>query len=55
MLRGGVGLTILDWSTDFRLSWAAMVGIRLLIPGVLLVVTEAVMMLHGRQRRERAR
>jgi hypothetical protein len=54
MLLGGVVLTLLDWSTDFRLSWAAMIGIRLLLPGVVLVLTEAVLVLHGRRARQRA-
>src|SRR5947209_4514409 len=37
---GGLGLTILDWSTEFRLGWPAMVGTRMLPVGSILLVIE---------------
>jgi hypothetical protein len=45
---GGVGLTTLDWVNDFSLSWPAMVGTRMLIPGLMLLFTEVMIMLHER-------
>jgi hypothetical protein len=55
LLAVGVGLCALDWSTGFRLSWPALVGSRLLIPGFVLVVTEALLVLHARQKALQAR
>jgi hypothetical protein len=45
---GGLGLVLLDWSNDFRLSWPAMIGVRMLIPGVILLVTEAAILVYAR-------
>ena len=45
---GGLGLILLDWSNDFRLSWPALIGVRMLIPGVILLVTEAAILLYAR-------
>jgi hypothetical protein len=45
---GGLGLILLDWSKDFGLMWPALVGMRMLIPGVILLVTEAAILLHAR-------
>jgi hypothetical protein len=44
----GLGLILLDWSNDFRLSWPALIGVRMLIPGVILLVTEASILLYAR-------
>lgn len=55
LLGVGLALCALDWSSGFRLSWPALVGSRLLIPGVVLVVTEALLVLHARQTRADAR
>jgi hypothetical protein len=57
---GGLILTIIDWRSDFELSWPAMVGTRLLAPGLVLLVTEAVIVITAKHRRmpadeERAR
>ncbi|WP_035348935.1 hypothetical protein [Edaphobacter aggregans] len=46
---GGLALTFVDWSTDFRLSWPAMLGTRMLIPGLILLVTEAVIIIISRR------
>ena len=48
---GGLLLTALDWSTDFRLSWPAMLGTRMVIPGLLLLFIEAMVLLHARLER----
>jgi hypothetical protein len=45
---GGVTLIVVDWCHDFRLSWPAMVGTRMLIFGMILLVTEGLVLLHGR-------
>ncbi|CAN5502439.1 hypothetical protein BH10ACI4_BH10ACI4_28720 [soil metagenome] len=44
MLVGGLGLIALDWSTNFGLSWPAMIGARMLVPGVILLATESVIL-----------
>jgi hypothetical protein len=48
---GGLILTIIDWRSDFELSWPAMIGTRLLAPGLVLLVTDAVIVLTERRRR----
>ena len=48
---GGLALTILDWSLDFRLTWPAALGTRMLFPGLILLVTEAVIILLARRKR----
>ena len=50
---GGLGLILLDWSKDFGLTWPALVGMRMLIPGVILLVTEAAILLHTRLKSRR--
>ncbi len=50
----GLVLTFVDWSTGFRLSWPAMLGTRMLIPGLALLVTEAMILIGQRQNRRRA-
>jgi hypothetical protein len=51
---GGLGLILLDWSKDFGLTWPALVGVRMLIPGVILLVTEAALLLHARLKNRHA-
>jgi hypothetical protein len=48
---GGLTLTLVDWSVDFKLTWPATIGVRLLIPGVLLLLTEAILTLQSRRKR----
>ncbi len=50
MLAVGLILCAIDWSTDFRLSWPGLVGSRLLIPGLVLLVTEGLVLLHAHQK-----
>ncbi len=50
---GGLFLTILDWVNDFQLSWPAMIGTRMLFPGVVLLGTEAVILTHARSNKRR--
>ena len=51
---GGLTLTIIDWRSDFELSWPAMIGTRLLFPGLALLVTDVVIVLTERRKRTRA-
>jgi hypothetical protein len=51
---GGVILVIVDWSQDFKLSWPAMIGTRMLFPGLILLVTEAVIVLHANRKNAQA-
>jgi hypothetical protein len=39
----GLALIILDWSGDFRPTWPAIIGARMLIPGQILLVTEVIL------------
>ena len=52
----GAALCTAEWISDFHLSWAAMVGTRLLPIGLLLLVTEGALRLNDwdRGRRETA-
>lgn len=49
LFSAGLGLTGLDWSYDFRLSWPAMIGTRLLIPGLVLLLMEATLIVHAKR------
>jgi hypothetical protein len=51
---GGLTLTIIDWRSDFELSWPAMIGTRLLFPGLVLLVTDALIVLTEKRKRLRA-
>ena len=46
----GVILTALDWYYDFSLNWPAMIGTRMLFPGLILLVTEAVIVWNAKHR-----
>jgi hypothetical protein len=48
---GGLVLVIVDWNVDFKLTWPATVGVRMLIPGLILLVTETILVLHARRKR----
>ena len=48
---GGLALIIVDWSVDFRLTWPATIGVRMLIPGLILLVTEVALVLHAKRKR----
>ena len=51
---GGLILVAVDWSYDFRLSWPATIGIRMLFPGLILLVTETVLILLAKRKKEHA-
>jgi hypothetical protein len=51
---GGAALIALDWSQDFGLSWPAMVGTRMMPVGLILLVTEGVIVFDRRRRSRRA-
>jgi hypothetical protein len=48
---GGLGLILLDWSVDFKRTWPATIGARIFIPGLVLLVTEVVLVLNARRKR----
>jgi hypothetical protein len=50
---GGLGLTILDWSRDFSLSWPAMIGTRMMPVGLILLVIEVATTFEARRKRSR--
>lgn len=43
-------LFVTDWVADFRFDWPSVLGSRLMIPGLILLVTEALVMLHNRRK-----
>lgn len=47
---GGLILTIIDWRVDFRYTWPAMIGTKMLLPGFVLLLTETVIVLYTRYR-----
>jgi len=47
---GGLALVGLDWVHDFEMSWPGLIGSRLIIPGLLLLFTEAMIVLHARRK-----
>lgn len=49
---GGSILFITDWVANFRFDWPSVLGSRLIIPGLILLVTEALVMLHNRRKVE---
>jgi hypothetical protein len=48
---GGLALIALDWSTDFNLSWPATIGVRMFPVGLILLVTELVIVITTRRAR----
>ncbi|HSY73395.1 MAG TPA: hypothetical protein VK798_14165 [Alloacidobacterium sp.] len=48
---GGLILIIVDWSVDFRLDWPSIIGNRILIVGLILLFTEAMLALHAKHER----
>ncbi len=53
LLGAGLALFAAEFLSDFRLSWAAMIGARLLPVGLLLLVTEAALRLNDWDKRRR--
>ena len=51
---GGIFLTLLDWHSDFKLAWPAMLGTRMLIPGLVLLFIEAAVVLYARHNKANA-
>jgi hypothetical protein len=49
LFLGGAMLTAADWLADFRYGWPAMVGTRMLLPGLILLVTEGLVQIHQRR------
>jgi hypothetical protein len=46
---GGLALVVLDWSTNFNLSWPATIGVRMFPVGLVLLVTELVIVITTRR------
>jgi hypothetical protein len=46
---GGLALTLFDWSLNFRIYWAALIGTLVILPGLFLLVVEAVLILQARR------
>jgi hypothetical protein len=46
---GGLALIVLDWSTDFNLSWPATIGVRMFPVGLVLLVTELVIVITAKR------
>jgi hypothetical protein len=44
---GGLILTLADWSVDFRYLWPSALGTRMLMPGLVLLFTEAMVMWYA--------
>ena len=55
LLLIGVILGAAEWASDFRLSWAGMVGSRIGPAGAILVLTEIGVVLSANQRARRAK
>jgi len=49
---GGLILTIVDWRVDFRFLWPSMLGTRMILPGLLLLLTEAIIVFYARYKKE---
>lgn len=50
----GLGLIALDWMSDFRLTWPATIGARAMPVGLILLLTEAVIVLSARRKERHA-
>jgi hypothetical protein len=46
---GGLALIVLDWSTDFNLSWPATIGMRMFPVGLVLLVTELAIVITAKR------
>jgi hypothetical protein len=46
---GGLALIVLDWSANFKLSWPATIGVRMFPVGLILLVTELVIVITTRR------
>jgi hypothetical protein len=50
LFLGGLGLIVLDWSSDFRLTWPATIGARAMPVGLILLLTEAIILYVNRRK-----
>jgi len=50
LLLAGIGLITLDWANSFRLMWAYTIGLPLLLPGIVLVIIEALVVITAKRR-----
>lgn len=54
LFLGGFILTVIDWRTNFALSWPAMIGTRIIVPGFALLFIEAIDQLNAKRHRKTA-
>jgi hypothetical protein len=50
---GGAVLTIADMATDYRMLWPSMIGVRMMPAGLVLLVTELVIVIEARRKARR--
>ncbi len=55
LLAAGLLLCLIEWLSGFRLSWAAMLGMRLWPAGLVLLVAEAAFLAEDARKRRKAR
>jgi hypothetical protein len=55
LFGGGLILTVVDWSANFKFGWPAMLGTRMLLPGLVLLFIEAMVVMNARQGRRQRR
>lgn len=53
LFLSGLVLILIDWSTDFRLDWPSVVGNRILVLGLVLLITEALISLNAKHEQRR--
>ncbi|WP_255551174.1 hypothetical protein [Granulicella sp. dw_53] len=51
---GGAVLIVVDWVADFNLLWPAMLGMRMMPVGLILLLTELVIVIEARRKQRRA-
>ena len=49
---GGAILIVIDWRSGFELSWPAMIGVRIIIPGFGLLFIEGFLVMSARRKRK---
>lgn len=50
---GGAVLIVVDWVADFSLLWPAMLGMRMMPVGLILLLTELVIVIEARRKQRR--
>lgn len=50
LFSGGLILILFDWTHDFSLIWPATIGIRMIFPGLILLITEAIIVFYAKRK-----